>query len=186
MLEKEVKILLTEEEYRLLESAFDFSSEVTQKNNYYRSELCAKARISVRVREAGDKKLLQVKKPVGDKGSLAVREEIERELDSVPLLIPAELLKEVCGVEDDAVLIGALTTRRLLCYDFENVELALDRSEYLGKTDYELEAEYTGEYPEELIERIKALGISTDRPAAGKYSRFCKRLAEVADHGITS
>ena len=186
MLEKEVKILLTEEEYRMLESNFDFSSELIQKNNYYRSVLCGEARVSVRVREAGDKKLLQIKKPVGDEGSLAVREEIEREMDSVPHIIPAELMKEVCGIEDDAILIGALTTRRLLCYDFENVELALDRSEYLGTVDYELEAEYTGEYPERLIERIKALGISTDRPAAGKFSRFCRRLAELSEHGITN
>ncbi|SDB08486.1 Uncharacterized protein YjbK [Ruminococcaceae bacterium FB2012] len=192
VLEKEVKLLLTEEEYLLLERSFDFSSEVVQKNNYYRSAVCAEKRISVRIREVTGKKLLQIKKPVSredapaEEGSLMVREEIERELDSVPHIIPAELMKEVCGVEDDALFIGALTTKRMLCYDFENVELALDRNEYLGTVDYELEAEYTGEYPAGLIARIAALGITTDRPAEGKYSRFCRRLAEVSDYGTTS
>ena len=186
MLEKEIKLLLTEEEYLMLEKSFDFSSEVVQKNNYYRSAACAEKRISVRVREVGGRKLLQVKKPVSDQGSLAVRDEIEKELDSVPHIIPAELLEEVCGIEDDAQFIGALTTKRLLCYDFENVELALDRNDYLGITDYELEAEYTGEYPEGLIAKIAALGIKTDRPVPGKFSRFCQRLEEVSDYGTTS
>ena len=186
MLEKEIKLLLTEEEFLILEKSFDFSSEVVQRNNYYRSALCAEKRISVRVREVGGKKLLQVKKPVSDEGTLAVRDETERELDSVPHVIPAKLLCEVCGVEDDALFIGAMTTKRLLCYDFENVELALDKSEYLGKVDYELEAEYTGEYPEGLIRQIAAFGIKTDRPVKGKFSRFCERLAEVSDFGTTS
>ncbi|MBQ7186212.1 MAG: CYTH domain-containing protein [Ruminococcus sp.] len=186
MLEKEVKILLTEKEYLILKEAFRFSAEIMQRNNYYRSEQCAEKRISVRVREAAGKCLLQVKKPVGDRGSLAVREELEREISGVPQVIPSELLKELCGVEDDAVFIGSLTTRRLLCYDHENVELALDRSEYLGCVDHELEAEYTGDYPAKLMERIAALGIDISRPAAGKYSRFCRRLAEAADNGPTS
>ena len=186
MLEKEIKLLLTNGEYELLEDAFDFSSEVVQTNNYYRSQACAERRISVRVREIGGKKLLQIKMPVRDEGSLAVREEIERELDSVPDMIPAEMLNEICGVNEEAVLIGSLATRRLLCYDYENVELALDKNDYLGFTDYELEAEYTGEYPAGLIARLKELGIDTESPAYGKYSRFCQRLEEVTDYGTTS
>ena len=59
-------------------------------------------------------------------------------------------------------------------------------TEELGTVDYELEAEYTGEYPAGLIARIAALGITTERPVEGKYSRFCRRLAEVSDYGTTS
>ena len=176
MLEKEIKILLTKEEHDKLEKAFDFHSEIKQVNNYYRSEECAGRRISVRVREVSGKCLLQVKLPVSDKGSLAVREEIERELDCVPETIGSGLLKEICGVEAEAVLVGSLATVRKLCYDYEGIELALDENDYLGVKDYELEAEYTGEYPAALIESIKALGIDTEKPACGKYSRFLSRL----------
>ena len=185
MLEKEIKLMLTRSEYELLEKTFDFSSEIVQKNNYYRSSACAEKRISVRVRELGGKKLLQVKLPVSSSGSLDIREELERELDSVPQVISSELLSEICGIEDEAVFIGALVTKRSLCYDYENVELALDKNEYLGMTDYELEAEYTGEYPEGLTARLKELEKKKKKAAFGKYSRFCKRLAEVTDYGTT-
>ena len=180
MLEKEVKIMLDEQEYALIEKAFGFSSEVMQVNHYYRSPSAAERRITVRVREIGGKALLQVKMPVSDKGSLAVREEKETELGSVPEYVPAELLGSICGIYENASAVGSLATLRKLCYDFEGIELALDRNEYLGVTDYELEAEYTGEYPDRLIDKLKELGIDTEKPAVGKYTRFCRKLAAEA------
>lgn len=179
MLEKEIKIILTQDEYDLVKRSFGFSTVITQVNNYYRSNACAERRISVRVREVGGRKLLQVKSPVSDSGSLAVREETERELGSVPKRIDAAVLREVCGVDGCAMLVGSLTTERALCYDYEGVELALDKNEYLGITDYELEAEYTGDHPDELIAELAALGIDTEKPVCGKYARFLHRLDEL-------
>lgn len=177
MLEKEIKLMLTEEEYHRLATEFDFSSEVCQVNHYFTCPECAKKRISVRVREVGGKALLQVKLPAGGgSGALMVREERERELSEVPDRLPAEVLDEICGIRAEAVRIGSLATLRKLCYEYEGVELALDKNEYLGITDYEAEAEYTGEYPAAVIDRIAALGIDTEKEAFGKYSRFCKRL----------
>ena len=184
MLEKEIKIRLSEEEYGLIEKAFGFSSEVWQVNHYYTCRECAQKRISVRVREVGGRKLLQVKLPVGgDSGSLMVREERERELSGVPDRLPAEVLEEICGINAEAVRTGSLATLRKLCYDYEGVELALDKNEYLGITDYELEAEYTGEYPSEVVARIASLGIDTEKEAFGKYSRFCERLRSMMNGG---
>ena len=176
MLEKEIKILLEKDEYDLLAEKLAFDSELCQVNHYYYSAACAEKRISVRVREVGGRTLLQVKLPVSTEGSLAVREELERELDSVPERIGAELLSEICGVNEDAVRLGSLATVRRLSYQIEGVELALDRNDYLGVTDYELEAEYTGDYPEEVVSLLKGLGIPADRPMEGKYSRFLEKL----------
>ncbi|MBR1392444.1 MAG: CYTH domain-containing protein [Ruminococcus sp.] len=176
MLEKEIKLMLSEEEYLRLKNGLRFDGEAVQTNHYYYSAECSQRRISVRVREIDGKALLQIKLPVSTEGSLAVREELERELPSVPETVGQELLSEICGVDGEARRIGALSTLRLLSHQIENVELCLDRNEYLGITDYELEAEYTGEYPEEAIALIASFGIDTDRPAEGKYSRFLKAL----------
>lgn len=179
MLEKEIKVMLSEEEYALLSARLRADGEVVQTNHYYYSPECAAARISVRVREVDGRSLLQVKLPVKTEGSLAVREELERELSGVPSAIPAELLEEVCGVRDEAVRIGSLTTDRKLSYEIDGVELCLDRNDYLGITDCELEAEYTGDYPEAVDELLRELGIDAGRPCEGKYSRFCRRLSEL-------
>lgn len=178
MLEKEIKIMLDQAEYDRLTEVFAPEKVVRQVNHYYFSEKCSKKRITVRVREVEGKSLLQVKMPVSDDGALAVREEIERELDCVPDEIGREILSEICGTDDKAVRIGSLATDRALSYRFDGVEICLDRNEYLGATDYELEAEYTGEYPSEVIEFLKSEGIDTSRPAKGKYTRFLDRLKE--------
>lgn len=175
MLEKEIKIMLGEDEFERLKAVIRPEKVITQVNHYYFSEECGRKRISVRVREVEGKCLLQVKLPVSNDGALAVREEIERELSDVPEEIGREQLKEICGVDARAVRIGSLSTERYLSYSFKDVELCLDRNEYLGMTDYELEAEYTGEYPEEVIGLLKSEGIDTERPARGKYSRFLER-----------
>lgn len=178
MLEKEIKIMLTEEEYSRLMTIFAPAKTVTQVNHYYYSKACSEQRISVRVREVEGRALLQIKLPVSDCGTLAVREEIERGLDCVPDEISGEQLMQLCRIDDTAVKLGSLATQRALSYEFDGVELCLDKNEYLGCVDHELEAEYTGDYPEAVIERLKAEGIDTNKPAKGKYSRFLERLGK--------
>ena len=177
MLEKEVKIMLTEEEYERCGGLFEFGAALRQVNNYYYSPKCAERGISVRVREVGGEVLLQVKIPVSTEGSLAVREELERKLHFVPERIGPETLDEVCGVADEAVLQGSLETWRRICR-LDGVEICLDRNEYLGVTDYEIELEYTGEYPQELIDKLAAAGIAADKPQRSKLGRFLSRLNE--------
>ncbi len=178
MLEKEIKLMLTEEEYHKLERSLEFDGELDQVNNYYYSAACSERRISIRVREVGGKNLLQIKLPIKNEGAVAYREELEKELPFVPEVIGQQTLSEICGVEDEAHLLGALYTNRKLCHTFPGVEICLDRNRYLGIIDYELEAEYEGEYPKEAEELLCSLGIKTDVPAVGKYSRFLKALRQ--------
>lgn len=178
MLEKELKIMLSEEEYDRLIRRLRPEKTVRQVNHYYFSRACSEKRISVRVREVDGRALLQIKLPVSDSGALAVREEIEHELGCVPEEIDSELLKRLCGIGDTAVRIGSLATERALSYIFDGVELCLDRNEYLGCVDHELEAEYTGEYPEEVIALLKDEGIATEAPAKGKFTRFLERAQQ--------
>lgn len=74
-----------------------------------------------------------------------------------------------------ADLAGSLYTQRKLCTDFDYVEICLDKSEYLGLTDYELELEYTADYPEKPLEILKNAGITQGEAVIGKYARFMER-----------
>jgi uncharacterized protein YjbK len=170
-IEKEIKILLTEEEYNRIGRLFEWDTEIAQTNHYYRC-IGKSHYSSVRVRETGGRFYLQVKVPVSEDGALFIKKEYERELDSVPPALSAGELRELTGTElGDAVLMGELFTLRKTAH-IENCEICLDRSEYLGITDFELELEYTGEYPQDLVDKMKKLGIDTERRPIGKYARF--------------
>lgn len=175
MLEKEVKIMLSEEEYEKAAELFDFGTPQRQVNNYYYSPECAAHGISVRVREVKGEVLLQVKVPISTDGSLAVREEIERKLHFVPDRIGAETLNELVGVTDEAVLKGSLETMRRICV-IDKTEISLDKNTYLGTVDYEIELEYEGDYPQALVDKLAEAGITADKPQKSKLGRFLKRL----------
>ena len=79
------------------------------------------------------------------------------------------------GAEElpDAELLGTLSTFRSI-KRFSGAEIDLDRSEYFGKTDFELEIEYTNEAAaKKLLAEISA-GVNIDRiaPVTGKIRRF--------------
>ena len=78
-----------------------------------------------------------------------------------------------------ADLAGSLHTQRKLCTDFDHVEICLDKSEYLGLTDYELELEYTADYPEKPLEILKNAGITQGQAVIGKYARFMERAKKL-------
>ena len=96
--------------------------------------------------EAYKKQLDAQRKAYDENGKRA--EELEKKLHFVPERIGAETLEEVCGVADSAVRRGSLETRRSICKTGDT-EICLDKNTYLGVTDYEIELEYTGEYPKQ-------------------------------------
>lgn len=71
---------------------------------------------------------------------------------------------------------GKLVTERKVCTEYQNVEICLDRNEYLDYVDYELEIEFTGVYPKEVVEKFHQYGIKTDEDICGKYSRYLQRF----------
>ena len=170
-IEKELKVLLSKEQYERLGKEFEWEHIIEQRNHYFR---CKKPGLfsSIRVRQIGERFFLQVKMPVSEEGALSVKKEFEKELSALPPVLTAEELKELTGADfGDAIGMGELFTLRKTA-QIGSCEVCLDKSEYLGITDYEMELEYTGEYPSELVGRIEAFGISFDKPPVGKYARF--------------
>lgn len=176
MIEKEVKILLSKSDYDKLCEIFPAERTIFQTNYYYS---CTLEGVSLRVRECEGKRLLQVKAPVPGSESrkgLQVRREYETEINEIPDEISAETLKELTKLDfSDAKLTGSLFTERKLCLAYENAEICLDKSEYLGTVDYEIEVEYLGDHPEKIMKILAENGIFPQKSVEGKYGRFISR-----------
>lgn len=173
MIENEFKIMLTEEQYEKLLSEYDFST-VAQVNFYYDTDdlEMSERHITVRVRELGGKFFLQVKLPTDRALS---RVELSTELDELPETISGEVLSSLAeGDFPKLKKLGSLKTTRSVS-EFDGGEIDLDKSEYFGKTDYEVEIEFTNEE-----NARKILGEITElleiKPSAevctGKIRRF--------------
>lgn len=135
---------------------------------------------SIRVRQIGDRYFLQLKAPISENGALHVKKEYEQQLDSLPEKLTAQDFHSLWGE------ISLPLTLQALCIlsassapDFDHVEICLDKSEYLGLTDYELELEYTADYPEKPLEILKNAGITQGEAVIGKYARFMERAKKL-------
>lgn len=147
MIENEFKVLLNEEQYAKIKSMFAWNKCVEQTNFYYdTAELSlVQAHITCRVRRIGEEHFLQMKLPNGEAYS---RIELEKCLGTaLPEVLTAQELNELTQRNDmpDVRLIGSLTTQRLVKDYGGAAEIDLDKSSYFGRTDHELEIEFTDE-----------------------------------------
>lgn len=173
MIEKEIKIMMNEEEYNKALALFKLDKVIVQKNHYYSCEVSFRRNITIRIREIGNKFFLQVKVPVSEERNLSVKREYEAEVNGVTPVIAAQKLYELTGTEfDEARYMGILETHRSICRPNSHTEICIDRNIYFGIVDYELEIEYTGEYPSEQLALLNEAGINCDKALMGKYSRF--------------
>lgn len=174
MIENEFKIMLTAEQYEKLLSEYEWDKTVVQTNHYYDSAdlLLSELHITCRVREIDGGFFLQMKFPGAAEFS---REELEKPLDALPEAFRADELISPRGQPlTDVRRLGSLTTTRCV-KRFEGAELDLDKSEYFGKTDFELEIEFTDESKARslLSEITKTLDITSgSEVCAGKIRRF--------------
>lgn len=173
MIENEFKIMLTKAQYEKLRRSREFSA-VEQVNYYYDTkDLEMSARhVTVRVRELEGKFYLQMKLPT-DKALSRV--ELEAELDALPETLSGELLNSLAkGEYPELKKLGSLKTTRSV-WKFDGGEVDLDKSEYFGKTDYEVEIEFTNEQNARRVlnEITEFLDIKPNSEVcAGKIRRF--------------
>lgn len=184
MIEKEVKILLSEAQYELVKSLFNWDSQAIQTNYYYGdiNTVEYNSELTIRIRDKKGSKKLQIKKPVRYDEALHVKEEFEKPVDTIPDMISNEELREMVGMDyPDVSLLGTLETLRFTCNWNENTEICLDTSKYFENTDYELEVEFKEELPAEIIERLQEHGIVPEKKVNGKFARFMS--AYLKKHG---
>ncbi|MGN0684132.1 MAG: CYTH domain-containing protein, partial [Oscillospiraceae bacterium] len=175
MIENEFKLALTEEQYNTIHSDFEWDREISQTNNYYDTDdlTLSDEHITCRVRELAGEFFLQMKLPA-DK--LYSRVELEKKLGNLPETLTGEELTALCGREGlpSVKRLGKLTTTRSI-KEYDGAEIDLDKSEYFGKTDYELEIEFTNEQTaRKLLAQItERLGVKPESEVCtGKIRRF--------------
>lgn len=178
MTENEYKIMLTAEQYDKIHALYDWDKEITQTNFYYDTKelKLSELHITCRVRQIGSDFFLQAKLPAGELHNGAMsRTELEKRLCELPREISGEELSRLCGIEKlpDVKLLGELKTYRSV-KRFNGAEIDLDKSEYFGRTDYELEVEYTSESEAEkiLTEITAEINIDRNSEIIGKIRRF--------------
>ena len=175
MIENEFKIMLSQEQYEKLLAMYEWDEVISQTNHYYDNEdlLLSKQHITCRVREIDGKFLLQIKYPPAENAAEYSRVEQEMPMDHLPDVIG------ICDIIDSddvqgAVRLGQLKTTRNV-HRFEGGEIDLDKSEYFGKIDYEIEIEFTDENSaRKVLDEVKVkLGIEPNSlVCTGKIHRF--------------
>jgi len=181
MLEVEYKALIDEETFERLRAHFDWDSAKHQINHYYYDENgeLGKRHITFRIREKDGRFVIQTKRHKNPGEALAISEEAEFPADGAPESISAEKGREYTNLPTGELrLLGSLETLRHSLMWADGVEICLDKSEYLDRTDYEIEVEYTGDFPPRLMEELNSLGVRFNEKSVGKYTRFIHRFME--------
>ena len=81
-IEREIKISLTQDQYKTAEKLFQWGKIIEQTNFYYIPQQDT-GMTSIRVRQIGDRYFLQLKAPISENGALHVKKEYEQQLDSL-------------------------------------------------------------------------------------------------------
>lgn len=173
--EQEVKRILSQDEYDFLKCQFDFDEEFTQINFYYADKcgIIEEKGITIRVRKKNEKIVLQVKEPVVKNGALRIHNEYEKIIKKIPCCITAKELLELCNIKlADVYLLDKLVTFRLIKWWNNTTQICLDKNQYLGVIDYEVEIEYENELEPDIIDQFTKWHISFDKKVVGKFHRF--------------
>jgi uncharacterized protein YjbK len=170
--EYELKYMLTDDEYHMLERILDRLPSVSEiQTNYYydtESESLRKQNVTVRVREKNNKYQGTIKRHLADGCST---EENFR----------MKALQNIMMFEGENIYMkGSLETKRTTYYLSDDVMIMLDRNEYLDNIDYELEVECPKEFMEQakgIVFLIKEL-LHSERMESSihKSERFFRRL----------
>lgn len=176
MIECELKKIIQFDIYKSIWCAFKWDEVNTQINYYYDVFPFRKNnKMTIRIRSVNNVHKLQIKNKY--QSSNIARIEFEEKVPYIFPSISSEKIKAVSGLHyDDVFLIGALVTQRYTHHWSDAITICLDRNEYLGKIDYELEIEYDKAVTPDLLTILAEYGIKFDNEKQiGKYSRYMKR-----------
>ena len=189
-LEIEFKNLLNENEYSTLYDTFFKRVPGQSLVNYYIDTPDLELRsntLLLRVRKDDGKQVMTLKAPT-EKGVLEFHAEVDYDLDSrkdvaqaeVPDVIADELEKRHIGIADLKIY-GSLETERHET-EYEGGLLVLDKSSYLGSTDFEIEYEVSDyDEGETIFNRLMADHDIPRRGEVTKSERFYRVLRKEKD-----
>jgi uncharacterized protein YjbK len=160
-IEIEAKALVTEKDYKKLASAYEKDYPAYVQKNYYidnKDGLLRKEGIALRIRTKGPSIEMTLKTPLSE-GLLEKNEQLTKETfnsfrkDGV---FPDNDLKRfltMLDIDTGTLYIKASLTTTRIDVPYEGGKLSIDKNEYAGKTDYEIELEYNNEADAERLLR---------------------------------
>ncbi|CAM3032963.1 CYTH domain-containing protein [Staphylococcus argensis] len=188
--EIEFKQLLSETQYTQIEDAYFQQATPFTQTNYYidTPDFVLKDHLfALRIREKNDSLEMTLKIPA-EVGLLEYNFEttIRPEMDDVldPSDIPQDIIDELKSIDaniERLTVLGSLTTKRMEV-NLDKTLLVLDQSNYLDKTDYELEFEVENhDEGRKKFERIlNQFNIDYHEPD-NKVKRFFDRKSELSN-----
>ena len=188
-LEQELKLRLTEREYNLVAAATE-AQPILHVNHYFAAEDMSPDTM-VRLRQTGDRYVMCYKRRISHSDNVMVCD--EREVEATPEFaqqvikdgIGYRTLRQMFDVADfDTKLdyVGALQTYRTT-FSLAGMTVELDKCEYLGAADYELECESTHVDELDVLKNYlnNTFGIVA-RASEPKNKRFFDRLKQLKQH----
>ena len=164
--EVEFKTLLSKEEYERLMDQFKGNRMDLQTNHYFdtsRFSLKAlDASLRVRERESLELTLKRKKGYIIQEFNLPINKEIFEEIKTTGVLPEGELKNELSNLIGEQKINNFLSLSTLrMFFAYNNGVLFIDKSQYLGITDYELEYEAKSYHAgkKEFVQIINELGI---------------------------
>lgn len=183
-LEIEYKTMLTKAEFDHLQSLLSHVTPVTQTNYYFESadSRMRSKKLSLRIRtfEQAAEMTLKIPKNIGtlEHNIPLSREEARHIIDSgcLPDNAISQIIREKDIDTDNLIVLGHLTTIRREVKT--NIGLmALDRNQYAGRIDYELELEVEdADYGKLAFEQYLKDHNINFKYAKSKVARFCATL----------
>ncbi len=158
--ERELKIMLTEEQYNQIRKDFEFDSCFEQTNTYYDTpdQKLYGQKGAFRIRQLPDHNVMTLKLPLDE----ITKQEYEypTEASRPEELTQRELdfLREKAGVDLPMNQVASFRTLRCI-KNLPDAELCLDKTDFGSVTDYELEYEYSHDHD----------GISTFNQILSRY-----------------
>ncbi len=176
-LEREVKGLIDQQTYL----AYCDKGVTTLQTNYYLQA----GDHRLRIRHKGEDWELTLKVRVGEDRELGHYEynaplssEVAQRFLTEGLPRADTLRYLGIDVGGDATLLGSLSTYRTVWIQ-DGLRWELDKSEYLGVTDYEIECEVDSEEEWLRAKEWVKTHMGVEEQSIGKYKRFCRRLEQL-------
>lgn len=179
--EKELKGMISRATYNKLSSG-KWDKEIVQINFYYGNPKTINSDITIRVRCLQNHFYLQIKLKNNMYDGVRISREYEQKLSSIPKLICEDTLRNMCCdySHGDVDLMGFLVTQRKI-KQVKDIEIALDKNMYSGKTDYEIEFEYKSGI-EDVNKLIHYMELTNHlHKGKSKFERFIERLKDLND-----
>ena len=174
-IERELKCLLTKEQYKSMINSYDFHINIHQTNTYYdtKDNYMKSIKGAIRIRTIEDTYIFTLKIRTDDITLIELEKEIKD--NSIQTAFADEEIKgwlQKYSIPMDVEKIISFSTNRKMIL-LENAELCLDHTTFGNHSDYEIEYEYTKDHDgiSEFNKILVPFGLEYKKNCPSKLAR---------------